>query len=104
MRPTLLETVPEQVSLPADHVAQSAQSSVVTAPIATTTDKNVQAPNVDKTPQQTVALKPRTTTSRVSDNNITFHKIIVMFSSFMCLCNSQQTNVEKIILKCALVL
>jgi hypothetical protein len=74
MRPTLLETVPEQVSLPADH-QQSAQATTVTAPVVTVTEKNVQAVNVEKPSQQTVALKPRTSTSRVSYKHF-FYKII----------------------------
>jgi hypothetical protein len=71
MRPTLLETVPEQVSLPADHIAQSSQPGVVTvSPAVSITEKAVQVANVEKTPQQTVVLKPRTAASRVSYSNI----------------------------------
>lgn len=75
MRPTLLdhpgtalEAIPEQVSLPTEHVVQSTQPSAVTTPSATTaivTEKNVQVVNAEKSlqPSSVASLKPTSRTS-----------------------------------------
>ena len=70
MRPTL-QTVPE--SLPADHVTQPAQATPTTPAQTTNGEKShptTQAAPVVPTP--TVNLKPRSTSSRVSQKLISF--------------------------------
>jgi hypothetical protein len=96
MRPTLLETVPEQV-MPADHVAQSAQpnQSVAAPAVTTVTEKTVQAVTIEKTPQpSSVALKPRTSTSRVSQIFRYFRSVnhLWLFCCFMWCRKSSMVN------------
>lgn len=69
MRPTL-QTVPE--SLPADHVTQPTQTTVITSTatagpvISTPTEKAHQAIPLSQSGQTPVSLKPRSSSSRVS--------------------------------------